>query len=150
MTVKRFEDLYCWQQGRELVKLVYSLTRQAKFVDFSLKDQIQRAAVSVISNIAEGFERSNREEFLYFLYIAKGSCGEVRAQAYVAFDQRFITELEFKSLISLSEKVSSIIYKFIESIKVSEYKGLKHKKSGIVTEEERFMKELREKYHLNS
>lgn len=150
MTVKRFEDLYCWQQGRELVKLVYSLTRQAKFVDFSLKDQIQRAAVSVISNIAEGFERSNREEFIYFLYVAKGSCGEVRAQGYVAYDQCFVTEQEFKSLISLSEKASSIIYKFIESIKVSEFKGLKHKKAEIVTEEEKFMKELREKYHLNS
>lgn len=148
MTVKRFEDLYCWQQGRELVKLVYSLTRQAKFVDFSLKDQIQRAAVSVISNIAEGFERSNREEFLYFLYIAKGSCGEVRAQGYVAYDQHFITELEFKSLISLSEKVSGIIYKFIESIKVSEFNGLKHKKAEIVTEEDKFLKDLREKYNI--
>ncbi|MEK7127688.1 MAG: four helix bundle protein [Patescibacteria group bacterium] len=148
MTVNRFEELYCWQQGRELVKLVYSMTRQAKFVDFSLKDQIQRAAVSVISNIAEGFERSNREEFLYFLYVAKGSCGEVRAQAYVAFDQRFITAEEFKSLISLSERVSAIIYKFIESIKVSEFKGLKHKKTEVVTEEEKFMRKLREKFNI--
>lgn len=82
MTVNRFEELYCWQEGRELVKPVYSMTRQAKFVDFSLKDQIQRAAVSVISNIAEGFERNNKEEFLYFLYVAKGSCGEVRAQEF--------------------------------------------------------------------
>lgn len=144
MTVKRFEELYCWQQGRELVKLVYSLTRQAKFVDFSLKDQIQRAAVSIISNVAEGFERNNREEFIYFLYVAKGSCGEVRAQGYVAFDQKFITEQEFKSLISLSEIVSGILYKFIESVKISQYRGIKHKVGE--SEGDKFMKEVAEKY----
>ncbi len=144
MTVKRFEELYCWQQGRELVRLVYSLTRQAKFVDFSLKDQIQRAAVSVISNIAEGFERNNREEFVYFLYIAKGSCGEVRAQGYVAYDQKFITVIEFNGLISLSEKVSAVLYKFIESVKVSQYTGIKHKLGE--TDEDKFMREITEKY----
>ncbi len=102
----------------------------------------------MISNIAEGFERSNREEFIYFLYVAKGSCGEVRAQGYVAYDQRFITVQEFNSLISLSEKVSGITYKFIESVKVSEFKGLKHKKVEGVTEEAKFMQELKEKYNL--
>ena len=85
--VKSFEDLYIWQISRELVNLIYQLTSQKSFTDFSLKDQIQRAAVSIISNIAEGFERGTKDEFLYFLYIAKGSCGEVRAQLYIALDR---------------------------------------------------------------
>src|SRR3990167_4702266 len=89
---KAFEDLYIWQISRELVNLIYQFTSQKSFTDFSLKDQIQRAAVSIISNIAEGFERGTKDEFLYFLYIAKGSCGEVRAQLYIALDRKFISQ----------------------------------------------------------
>ena len=73
-SVKRFEDLVCWQKARELVKAIYNLTRKPSFSrDLSLKDQIQRAGVSIMSNLAEGFERGTKDEFLYFLYIAKGS-----------------------------------------------------------------------------
>ncbi len=126
-SVKRFEDLICWQEGRRLVKDVYRITSFKKFSDFGLKNQIQRAAVSIISNIAEGFERGTREEFVYFLYIAKGSCGEVRAQLYVAYDLGYILAEELRILSNKAKYVSAIIYRLIESLKVSRFKGLKFK-----------------------
>src|SRR3989344_6233853 len=126
---KTFEELYCWQTGRELVNIIYSLTQNPLFKDFSLKDQICRAAVSVISNIAEGFERGSKEEFLYFLYIAKGSCGEVRSQLYIALDQGFITKEDFNIAVEKCKQVSGLLYKFIESIKSQGYSGLRHKKT---------------------
>ena len=142
-SVSRFEDLFCWQKARILVKQIYILTQKPSFRDFSLKDQIQRAGVSVMANIAEGFERGTRDEFLYFLYIAKGSCGEVRSHLYVALDQKFITEDESNITSNMAKEESAIIYKFIESIKVSKFKGLRSK---IETEEDKFMQEIREKY----
>lgn len=140
-TAKRFEDLICWQEGKRLVNLVYKLTRQKSFYDFSLKDQIQRAVVSIISNIAEGFERGTKEEFIYFLYIAKGSCGEVRTQLYVALDQGFISQKEFEEASQLAKRVSAMIYRLIESLKGSRYKGLRHKPAPKEDAWEKFMKE---------
>lgn len=124
-----FEELYCWMAGRELVNIIYSLTKQPSFKDFSLKDQICRAAVSVISNIAEGFERGSKEEFLYFLYIAKGSCGEVRAQLYIALDQGFITKDDFNKAVEKAKQVSGLLYKFIQGFKAEGYSGLRHKRT---------------------
>ena len=127
--VTKFEDLYCWKMARELVNLVYTLTKNPVFRDFSLRDQICRAVVSIVSNIAEGFERGSKEEFLYFLYIAKGSCGEVRAQLYVALDCKYITQEEFNNAVEKCKQVSGLLYKFIESIKSQGYSGLRHKKT---------------------
>lgn len=128
-TVKSFEDLFVWQKSRELTKLIYSYTRKPAFSrDFGLIDQIRRAVVSVMSNIAEGFERGGKEEIIYFFYIAKASCGEVRAQLYAAFDQGYINDNELKEGIELAKYVSALILKFINSLKVSKYKGLKFKK----------------------
>jgi len=126
-SVKRFEDLICWQRTRDLVRQIYKATAQASFTDPSLKDQIRRAAVSTLSNIAEGFERGAKEELLYFLYIAKASCGEVRAQLYVALDQRFITQGRFEELSNLTKEASALVYKFIQGVKRSGFKGLRHK-----------------------
>jgi four helix bundle protein len=127
--VKSFEDLFVWQKSRELVKLIYNYARKPAFSrDYGLVEQIRRAAVSVMSNIAEGFERGGKEEILYFLYIAKASCGEVRAQIYVAFDQGYISDEELKDGVELAKYVSALISKFINSLKVSKYKGLKFKK----------------------
>ncbi len=87
--IKQFEDIESWKKARRLTKEIYDATSAGKFVrDFGLKDQIRRAAVSILSNIAEGFERGGDKEFLQFLAVAKGSCGELRAQLYVALDQR--------------------------------------------------------------
>jgi len=108
--IDRFEDLIAWQKARELTKAIYQITRQGAFAkDFGLSGQIQRAAVSVISNIAEGFERNRRSEFHQFLSTAKASCAEVRSQLYVAFDVGYIDQDTFESLLQQAEEVARII-----------------------------------------
>jgi len=88
---KMFEELQIWQKARELVKAIYKLSMTDKFKkDYSLVDQIRRSSVSIMSNIAEGFERGSNTEFIQFLYIAKGSAGEVRTQLYIAYDLKYI------------------------------------------------------------
>ena len=89
--IEKLEDLIAWQKARELTKAIYVITRQGNFAkDYGLNSQIQRATVSIMSNIAEGFERGGRNEFHQFLSTAKGSCAEVRTQLYVAFDVGYI------------------------------------------------------------
>jgi four helix bundle protein len=101
--IERFEDLIAWQKARIVVAQIYKVTNLPRFSrDFGLANQIRRAAVSVLSNIAEGFERGGLSEFHQFLVIAKGSCAEVRAQLYVAFDAGYIEQEEF---FALYEKV---------------------------------------------
>src|SRR5215831_14115648 len=96
--VERFEQLVAWQKARKLTALIYETTRQGAFArDFGLSGQIQRAAVSVMSNIAEGFERGGRGEFHQFLSTAKGSCAELRSQLYVAFDVGYIDQNQFNN-----------------------------------------------------
>lgn len=108
--VERFEDLIAWQKSRELTKKIYQITEQEQSAkDFGLKNQIQRASVSVMSNIAEGFDRFRPNEFHQYLSIAKGSCAEVRSQLYVAFDIGYLQENDFDELISIAEEVSKII-----------------------------------------
>ena len=122
--VKRFEDLLIWQKARLLTKLIYDAS--AHWPDPSLKDQIRRAAVSVISNIAEGFERGAKQEFLYFLYIARGSCGEVRAQLYIALDQNYLTKQQFDQLSDLADHTNRLIAKFITGYKQKGHLGQRH------------------------
>jgi four helix bundle protein len=89
--IEKFEDLIVWQKARELTKNIYRVTKIGEFLkDFGLRDQIRRASVSIMSNIAEGFERGGRSEFHQFLVIAKGSCAELRSQLYVALDAEYI------------------------------------------------------------
>lgn len=91
MPIKNFEELEIWQVGRRLTQEVYTLAQTSKLSrDYGLRDQMQRAAVSIMSNIAEGFERGGNQEFVQFLYVAKASCGELRSQLYVALDQKYI------------------------------------------------------------
>ena len=115
-----------------MVNAVYGLTRKAEFSrDFSLVDQIRRASASVMSNIAEGFERGSNTEFIQYLYIAKGSAGETRTQLYIAMDQGYISKEEFRSAEALSRDVSGQISGFIDYLKGSRLKGekfnIKHK-----------------------
>src|SRR5262250_957362 len=99
MTIKYFEDLEVWKEARRMTREIYRLTQDGKFAkDFGLREQIRRAAVSVMSNIAEGFERGGNQEFIQFLYIAKGSCGEVRSQVYIAYDQGYLVQVEADQL----------------------------------------------------
>lgn len=108
--VGRFEDLIAWQKSRELAKKVYAVTRNDPFArDFGLSSQIQRAAVSIMSNIAEGFERDSRGDFHRFLTIAKASCAEVRSQLYIALDIGYIMQTEFDDLQQQAEEVARIL-----------------------------------------
>lgn len=108
--VERFEELIAWQKARVLTREVYLATQKGQFArDYGLANQIQRAAVSIMSNIAEGFERTHRKEFHQFLLVAKASCAEMRSQLYVAFDVGYLTQQEFERLLSLAEEVGRII-----------------------------------------
>ena len=108
--VNRFEDLIAWQKARELTAKIYKVTNEGVFGrDFGLRDQIRRASVSMMSNIAEGFERYNPNEFHHFLSISKASCGEVRSQLYVAFDIGYISKETFAELKAKCEELSRII-----------------------------------------
>jgi len=108
--VERFEDLIAWQKARALTNEIYRTTNEGRFSkDFGLRDQIRRAAVSVMSNLAEGFDRAGRKEFHQFLVVAKGSCAEVRSQLYIALDVGYISQAEFDRLREQSEEVARIV-----------------------------------------
>ena len=114
MRITRFEDLTIWKLSLKVTRLIYDLTSQNKFVkDFGLKSQIQRAIVSVSSNIVEGFEKNNNNEFIRYLKIAKGSIGEVRNQLYISRDINYINDKEFNYLNDLLLDLSNQIGKFI-------------------------------------
>ena len=107
--VEKFEDLIAWQKAGVLTAEIYQITNCGEFArDFGLRDQIRRASVSVMSNIAEGFERFNPKEFHYFLSIAKSSCGEVRSQLYVAFDANYLPAEKFNALKNKCVELSKI------------------------------------------
>jgi four helix bundle protein len=109
--LKRFEDLIAWQKARVLTREVYKVTRSGTFArDFGLKDQIQRASVSVMSNIAEGFERGRPGEFFQFLNTAKGSCGEVRSELYVAYDAGHVKTEMFDNLYATVDEVGRLVH----------------------------------------
>ena len=129
MQVKAFEDLEIWKEARRLTQDIYRLTTAEKFSkDFGLRDQIRRATVSIMSNIAEGFERGGNQEFIQFLYIAKGSCGEVRSQLYVALDQGYIDQKQTDELTKFFKRLSSMISNLITYLRKSGMKGEKFKK----------------------
>lgn len=121
MKIERFEELEMWQMARELVKDIYDITNEKKFQkDFGLIDQIRRSAVSIMANIAEGFERKSNKEFIQFLFIAKGSCGEVRSHIYVASDLGYLnaefSESLHKKTITISKSLSGFIKYLNKSI----------------------------------
>jgi four helix bundle protein len=123
-TIKRFEDIEAWQTARELTRCVYAASAGEGFArDFALRDQMRRAAVSVMSNIAEGFESRTPALFIEFLGRAKGSAGELRAQAYDAQDAGYLTGERFTSLQDRCEKCSGQISKFMSYLKANRGKG---------------------------
>jgi len=123
--IERFEDIEAWE-NRGIAKNVYAACRQGGFSrDFGLRDQIQRAAVSIMSNIAEGFERGTNKEFIQFLFIAKGSAGEVRSQLYIALDLGYIKQDTFDSLNSDLLSISKQLSGFITYLQSTPLKGQK-------------------------
>lgn len=115
-----FEDLKAWQLARELVRDVYLLTNETGFdKDRALKDQLRRAAVSGMANIAEGFERGSAQEFIRFLYMVRGSAGEVRSHLYAAKDLNYIEQPSFERIQKQAIGVSRIVYSFIRSLEAS-------------------------------
>jgi four helix bundle protein len=114
-TAKRFEDLEVWQKSKEVTSLIYRVSSSGAFSrDFGLRDQMRRAAVSIMSNIAEGFESQTQATFIQYLGHAKGSAGELRAQLYIAVEQNYITQDEFNLAISLAESCSKQLARFIQ------------------------------------
>jgi len=108
--IERFEDFIAWQKARKLTREIYRATNLPRFSrDFGLKDQIRRSSVSIMSNIAEGFERGRPSEFHQFLSIAKGSCAELRSQLYVALDADYISEDHFQQIMSAATETGQII-----------------------------------------
>lgn len=124
-TIQRFEDLICWQKSRDLTREVYKTFQDCR--DFGFKDQIQRASVSIMSNIAEGFESGTSQEFLNYLYIAKASAGEVRSQLYTALDASYLNIETFKYLKTLAEDCSRLIQSFAEKLKGGARRGIQFK-----------------------
>jgi len=114
MTISKFEDIVAWQKANVLTLEIYKTFRQNR--DFSFKDQIQRASISIMNNIAEGFERKGDREFKRFLYIAKGSCGELRSMLGVARELEYLSNKDFENLYNLSLEISRLLSGFIKSL----------------------------------
>ncbi|MFA4903940.1 MAG: four helix bundle protein [Desulfobaccales bacterium] len=124
--IERFEDIEAWKKARELTKSIYELTSQGKLAtDFSLKDQFRRASVSIMANIAEGFEREGNKEFRQYLAMAKGSVGEVKALLYVALDAGFLPLEKINQIMALSDETSRLLAGFLRYLKASDKKGSK-------------------------
>ena len=126
--ISRFEEIESWKRARMLTNEIYTITSSGTFSrDFALRDQIRRAAISILSNIAEGFERGGDNEFLQFLSIAKGSCGEARAQLCVALDQAYISTAQFDTLCKSANDVSQLISGLMKYLRQSNLRGSKYR-----------------------
>jgi four helix bundle protein len=124
--IERFEDIEAWKKARELTKIIYEVTSQGKIAsDFPLKDQLRRASISVMANIAEGFEREGNKEFRQFLAMAKGSVGEVKALLYVALDAGLASSEQFQKIMALADETSRLLAGFLRYLKASDKKGSK-------------------------
>lgn len=111
MFIKKFEDIVVWNKAKELTLCVYKKLFNIK--DYGFKDQIQRASISIMNNVAEGFGRNKRNEFLYFLRVAKGSCLEVSSMVYIAKELSYLNEEDFVFLHSLCEEIYKMIFSFM-------------------------------------
>ena len=114
MKIERFEDILTWQKAKLLSLNVYKFFNLNK--DYAFRDQIQRASVSIMNNIAEGFERKGNKELSHFLFIAKGSCGEVRSMLYLALELKYISEKDFQKMYTDSVEISKMLSSFIKTL----------------------------------
>ena len=126
--IERFEDILAWQKARVLTKDIYASAGTGLFAkDYGLRDQVQRASVSTMANIAEGFERGGDREFVQFLSNSKGSCGEVKSHLYVALDQGYVTQVSFDQLYAKADEVSRLVGGFMNYLRQSQLGGHKYK-----------------------
>ena len=131
MTIERFEDVATWQKARELTRTIYKHSKAGEFAkDFGMRDQIRGASVSIMSNIVEGFERGGNKEFRQFLSTAKGSCGEVRSQLYVALDQNYIVTADFDELYQMTVEISRMTSGFMRYLSGSRLRGHKYTRTA--------------------
>ena len=127
-TIKRFEDIISWQKARELNQVLGQLIDNGNFKhSYRLIAQVEASCGTIMDNIAEGFERSGNREFLQFLYISKGSCGEFRSQLYRAFDRQYLSQIEFEELHKRAIDIVVLIQGLIEYLESSNMKGIKYK-----------------------
>ena len=127
-TIKRFEDLDVWKESRALNKTIGSIIREKKFEhNFRLINQIEGSSGSIMDNIAEGFERGTRNEFMLFLGYSKGSCGELRSQLYRAFDRKYIEQQQFDELLKLVSRISAMIYGLMLYLQKTKINGVRKK-----------------------
>jgi len=127
MKIERFEDLEVWKEARELCIFIKEITNTESFSkDFKFRDQIKASSGSIMDNIAEGFERDGKKEFIQFLSIAKGSCGETRSQCYRAFDYAYISKETLDQLLESTIKLNKKLASFINYLKSTEIKGTKY------------------------
>lgn len=124
--IEKFEDIKSWQIARQATNLIFELSSKGQFAkDFTLVNQIRRSSISIMSNIAEGFERGGDKEFINFLSIAKGSCGEARSQLYIALDRNYITQAEFDFAYSQLDETGKLIGGFMNYLRKSDLRGSK-------------------------
>ncbi len=127
-TFTQFEEMMSWKEARILNQKIGALLNEERFgKNFRLIAQIEGSAGSIMDNIAEGFERGGNREFIQFLYIAKGSCGELRSQMYRALDRKYINETEFNMILTDLQKISGLLQKLISYLETTTLKGIKHK-----------------------
>ncbi|HLX95808.1 MAG TPA: four helix bundle protein [Verrucomicrobiae bacterium] len=126
--IQKFEDVLAWQKARELTREIYAHAEAGLFAkDFGLRDQIQRASVSIMGNVAEGFDRGGDKEFIQFLSISKGSCGEVKSHLYVALDQQYVNSAQFNQLYKSADEVGRLLAGFMTYLEQSDLRGRKFK-----------------------
>ncbi len=114
MKIEKFEDIISWQKAEKLTVDIYNILKDAK--DFGFRDQIQRASVSIMNNIAEGFERKGNKEFKYFLFVAKGSCAETRSMLHLSLRLNYINEEKYNELNKLSIEISKLLSGLIKTL----------------------------------
>jgi len=127
-TIKRFKEIKAWQKARILNSKIGAFIDKGQFKNnYRLIDQIEGSAGSIMDNIAEGFERSGNKEFIQFLYVAKGSCGELRSQLYRGIDRKYFNQQEFDELYNMAMEIIVMIQKLIDYLELSNLKGTKYK-----------------------
>ncbi|MDX9905106.1 MAG: four helix bundle protein [Bacteroidales bacterium] len=127
-TITNYEEMEVWQKSMNLITNVYQITKNKSFLrDYSLVNQIRRSAISIASNIAEGFERDGNKELINFLYIAKGSCGELKCQLQIARNLAYIESNRFEELYNLANLISKSLGGLIKYLQNSDLKGKKYK-----------------------